>query len=90
MVAGVHAVEDAPREPVAAVFEDGRVPGTGPPTAALELVQLVARLCAEQLRQIGGVFGDQVHHHHLGVASHPVGAVLVRDAHEEARRVDVV
>ena len=66
----------------------GRVRGTRPPTAALELVHLVTGLRPEELGQIGGVVRNQVHHHHLGVAGRAVGTVLLRDAYEEARWAD--
>ena len=58
------------------------------PGAARELVDLVAGLAAEQLGQRGRVLGHAVDAEQLGIAAAAVGAVVVREADREARRVD--
>src|SRR5919199_625354 len=59
------------------------------PLAAVELVGVVAGLAAEQLDQVTRVARHHVYDHRRRAAlEHAVGAVLVRDAREEARRVD--
>ena len=66
----------------------GVPPGPGSHAHARELVDLVAGLAAEQLRQLRLLLGHEVHAEQLGALRDPVGAVLVREADEEARRVD--
>ena len=66
----------------------GVPPGPGSHSHARELVDLVAGLAAEQLRQLRLLLGDEVHAEQLGALRDAVGAVLVREADEEARRVD--
>ena len=63
-------------------------PGPGSHAHARELVDLVAGLAAEQLGQLRLLLGDEVHAEQLGALRDAVGAVLVREADEEARRVD--
>src|SRR3954470_2448312 len=88
VIAGVEPVEHAADEAVRAGVEQRRAAGAGLPPDARELVDLVAGLAAEQLRQLGLLLGYEVDAEQLGTARDPVGAVLVREADEEARRVD--
>ena len=87
MVAGVEALEHTAGEPVLAAVEDRDAVDVAP-RGALELVHLVSGLAAEQLGQVLGVGGNGVHAQHLRVTAVAERAVLVREADDEARRVD--
>src|SRR5215204_3158111 len=88
VIAGVEALDHAADEAVRAGVEQRRAARPGAPRAALELVDLVARLAAEELGELRLLRGDEVDAEQLGVAAHAVGAVLVREADEEPRGVD--
>jgi hypothetical protein len=47
MIARWEPLEDASREPVPALLENGRALGAGSPRAALELVEVVTRVLTE-------------------------------------------
>jgi hypothetical protein len=88
VIAGVGPPDHAADEPVRAVVEDRHAVRPLAPGGAGELVDVVAGLAAEQLGQLGRVCGDAVHAEHVRVAPAAERAVLVRQAHREARRVD--
>lgn len=58
------------------------------PGAAGELVDLVAGVLPEESRQSQIVRGEHVHGEVSGLRGHAVGVVLVRQAHQEAARMD--
>src|SRR5919201_4576804 len=88
VVARVQAPDDASDEPVRAALDDRYAAGTLVPGAVRELVDLVARLPAEQVGEVAGVGRHPVHRQVLGAATQPIGPVEVREAHEEPRGVD--
>src|SRR3954452_6451734 len=88
VVARVDALDDPPDEPVREALDDRHALRALVPVAALELVDLVAGLRAEQLGDVLAVGGNEVHAEVLGALRDPVRAVLVREAREEARRLD--
>ena len=87
VVAGVEALQHTAGEPVLAAVEDRDAVHVAP-RRALELVHLVAGLAAEQLGEVLGVGGHRVHTEHRRVPAVPERAVGVREADDEARRVD--
>src|SRR4051794_15640909 len=88
VVTEVEAVEHAAREPARRRSKDGDALRPLRPVAELELVDLVARLAAEQLRQLALCRTEEVHDDRVRLADHVECAVLLRDAREEARRLD--
>src|SRR3954453_9751522 len=88
MVAAVHPLEHAAGEAVGAAVEQRRPAGARAPGAALELVDLVAGLAAEQLDQVLRLRRHEVDREQLGPDRDAVGAVLVREADDEAGWVD--
>ncbi len=88
VVAELEAGEDAAREPAVAFVEQRHAVGAGPPARPCELVDIVARLAAEQLDELAGGLRHEMHRQRTRLARDPVGEVLDRDADEEARRLD--
>src|SRR3954469_19116788 len=79
VVARVEAVDDAPDEPVRQARDDRHALGPIVPLAALELVDLVAGLAAEQLGDLLAVGRDEVHGEVRRAPGDAVGVVLVRE-----------
>src|SRR4051812_16308060 len=88
VVAKLLAGDDPPSEPVVALGEDRHPRRPLAPLATGELVDFVAALAAEQLGQLAGRSGDEVDREGIGSAGDPAGPVLLRNADEEAGRVD--
>ena len=87
VVAEVVTGADVAREPARAAVEDRQPARTGVPFAARELVDLVARLAAEQLRELDLRARHEMHGERVDVAREAVGPVLAREARHEARRI---
>src|SRR5438477_3039485 len=88
MVAHVEPADDGPGDPALHPVEDGDAARPGPPRAALELVDLVAGLAAEQLGQAAVVVGQPVDGEHRRRRRHREGVVRLRHAGQDPGRVD--
>src|SRR5215218_11393490 len=87
VIADVDALEDAPGEPVLTALEHGQPARALVPLAVLELVDLVAGLGAEQLREVLRALRHEVHGEQLGALRHAERVVLVGEARDEPRGV---
>src|SRR3954452_1182271 len=88
VVAGIEVVEHAPDEPVPAAFEDRDAAGTGMPRRVIELIGGVLGLTTEQLGQVARVGRNGMDTERFRVLPSAKGAVPVRQADDEPRRVD--
>src|SRR5262245_32132347 len=87
VVAGVDALDDRPREPVAPVEHRTPVRARGP-LDLLELVDVVAGLGAEDAGQVLVALSEHVHDERSDAERGPVGPVRLRQPDAEARRLD--
>src|SRR3954454_15389302 len=88
VVARDEAFDDPPDEPVRQPGDDRDPVRPLVPLASRELVDLVAGLAAEELGDLLAVGGDEVDAEVLGALGDAIGVVLLRQAGEEARRLD--
>src|ERR687885_1371064 len=88
VVAGDEALDDPPDEPVRQPGDDRHAVRALVPLAAGELVDVVAGLTPEQLGDLLAVGRDEMDAEVLRAPGDTVGAVLVRQAGEEPRRLD--
>jgi hypothetical protein len=88
MVAELDVVAYVSGKPAAELSQHRGLPRGGFPCATGELVDLVAGLAAEQLREFLRVVRDGMDDEGLGVAGDAIGPVLHRQAGQKAGRAD--
>src|SRR4051794_16737604 len=88
VIAELDPLDDPAGKPVLKRRQDRHALGSRPPVDALELVERIASLATEQLGQLGRLRCDEVHGEHACPAGDAKRVVLVRQAGEEARRMD--
>ena len=88
VVAQGMAIHDPPREPQRTLDEQRLASRALVELPPRELVDLVARLAAEELRQVKAAGGDEVNSEMRRAFGRLERGVLHRKAHEEPRRID--